>query len=123
MLFEHADAHRLVVSPPVLDEYMDVLRRPELRRTTYRQVAARDLKAVLDWLATAVHVQPAAIAAICRDPEDDKFLATAAAGDASFIVTEDADLLSLGGYEGIRIVTAAQFLEVLIGMEEAEEPE
>jgi predicted nucleic acid-binding protein len=51
--------------------------------------------------------------AVCRDPEDDKFLAAARVGSARFIVTEDMDLLDLGSYEGIQILRAEAFLLVL----------
>ncbi len=50
---------------------------------------------------------------VCRDPDDDKFIACALAARAEFLVTEDQDLLALDGYEGLRIVTPAQFLEAL----------
>jgi uncharacterized protein len=68
---------------------------------------------MLELIATAVVVQPAAVPAVCRDPEDDKFLAAARAGSARFIVTEDRALLDLGRYEGIQIVRAEAFLLVL----------
>jgi predicted nucleic acid-binding protein len=42
-----------------------------------------------------------------RDPEDDKFLDVAANGGAVAIVTGDSDLLALGCFEGISIVTPA----------------
>ena len=48
---------------------------------------------------------------VCRDPDDDKFLDCAVDGDCVFITTGDKDLLSLEEYEGIKIVTAAEFLQ------------
>jgi predicted nucleic acid-binding protein len=53
------------------------------------------------------------VAAVSRDPKDDVFLATAKAGHATYLVTEDNDLLVLGSYEGTRIVDAATFLRLL----------
>ncbi|MGH2534243.1 MAG: putative toxin-antitoxin system toxin component, PIN family [Thermomicrobiales bacterium] len=50
---------------------------------------------------------------ISRDPNDDKFLATALAAHADFLVTEDNDLLVLGDYQGVRIVDARTFLSLL----------
>ncbi len=46
----------------------------------------------------------------CRDPLDDKFLALALAADAEVIVSSDEDLLVLGPWRGIPIVTAPGFL-------------
>jgi putative PIN family toxin of toxin-antitoxin system len=47
---------------------------------------------------------------ICRDPEDDKFLDVAVNGGAVAIVTGDSDLLALGSFEDISIVTPAGYL-------------
>jgi putative PIN family toxin of toxin-antitoxin system len=49
---------------------------------------------------------------VCRDPNDDFILECAVVSRADVIVTGDKDLLSLGEYEGIRIVTARQYLEM-----------
>jgi predicted nucleic acid-binding protein len=50
---------------------------------------------------------------VCRDADDDMVLATAVAGQAEVIVSGDADLLTLGAYEGIRILSPRQFVEML----------
>lgn len=50
---------------------------------------------------------------VCRDPNDDFILECAVVGRADLIVTGDKDLLSLGEYEGVRIVTARQYLEMV----------
>jgi putative PIN family toxin of toxin-antitoxin system len=46
----------------------------------------------------------------CRDPNDDKFLEVAVNAAADFIVTGDRDLLVLHPFEGIAIITPADFL-------------
>jgi putative PIN family toxin of toxin-antitoxin system len=50
---------------------------------------------------------------IVRDPNDDMILACAVAASASHVVTRDDDLLSLGTYEGVTIVTPEAFLTLL----------
>jgi putative PIN family toxin of toxin-antitoxin system len=112
LIFEYSDAYELIVSPQILYEYLDVLRRPELVRK-YRTVATRSSDIVLDIIANATIVHPVHMPAVCRDPEDDKFLAAAEAGSADFIVSEDNDLLSLAEYKGTRICTAEAVLREL----------
>ena len=53
------------------------------------------------------------IQAVPDDPDDDHLLAAAIEGRAAFLVTGDRHVLTLGEYEGIRIVTPAGFLKVL----------
>ena len=48
---------------------------------------------------------------VCRDPDDDRVLATAVAAGADCIVTGDRDLLVIERYEGIDILSPRQFLE------------
>lgn len=50
ILFDYADAYELVVSPPMLAEYLDVFHRPDLIRK-YRQVATRDTRTNLSMCA------------------------------------------------------------------------
>ena len=45
----------------------------------------------------------------CRDPKDDKFLELALNGHANVIVSGDADLLVLDGFQGIPIINPAAF--------------
>ena len=55
-------------------------------------------------------VYPQLTVSACRDPDDNRILEAAVAGQADFIVSGDADLLSMGGFRGIRIVSVADFL-------------
>lgn len=50
LVFEHADRYRLVVSPPVLREIVEVLRRPELTAKS-RRLAALEARRIIDLLA------------------------------------------------------------------------
>ena len=50
---------------------------------------------------------------VSRDPDDDLVLATAVAAGAALIVTGDQDLLGIGRYSGIEIVSPRDFLKRL----------
>ena len=53
------------------------------------------------------------VSAIIQDPDDDKYLAAAVEGRARYVVTGDRDLLSLGEFEGVQVVTPRAFLDLL----------
>jgi putative PIN family toxin of toxin-antitoxin system len=89
-----------VVVRPKFDAYIDQgLRKRFFERYRYRAavfaVSATDESNLL---------QP------CRDPKDNKFLALAQHCRASLIVSSDKDLLVLHPWQGIPILTPAQFL-------------
>lgn len=48
---------------------------------------------------------------ICRDPDDDKFIECALDSKALYIVSGDKDLLSIEEYNGVKIITVAEFCE------------
>lgn len=50
---------------------------------------------------------------IARDPADDHVLAAATDGDARYLVTGDHDLVVLGVFRGIAIVTARTLIDSL----------
>ncbi len=112
LLFEFSAPREWVVSPDIVDEYLDVVNRPNIRQR-FRADPPRSVEGFMVRLDTAKMVVPAQIPAVCRDPNDDKFIAVALAGRASFIVSEDKDLLDLGVYEGIELCTVETFLRHL----------
>jgi putative PIN family toxin of toxin-antitoxin system len=99
----------LIVSPAILREYDDVLHRDEiLDKTAYSRERAQ---AAAKIVAKAMLVEPAErIKAVKDDPDDDKFLEAAIAGNASHIVSQDNHLLSLKEFRGIKILTPEDFL-------------
>ena len=113
LIFAHADEYRLILSAPIVREIVEVLQRLEITNKI-RFVAGMDTRRVLDLLSEAEVVElPLDIPRVSRDPKDDKFLATAVVGEASYLVSEDRDLLDLGEYQGIKIVEVATFLKFL----------
>jgi putative PIN family toxin of toxin-antitoxin system len=52
---------------------------------------------------------------VCRDPDDDKFLALAVNGRADMIVSGDVDLLALHSFRGIPILDPAAFVRGVEG--------
>lgn len=108
-----AGAFYLLVSDGLVGEYQRALQYEHVRKV-HGLTAEQVQKWVTDLRRTSVFVKPSApIAAILSDPDDNKFLECAVAGGADYIVSGDKHLLSLGEYEGIRILSPADFLRVL----------
>ncbi len=101
-----------VLSPPILEEMRRVLLSEKVRRHRFlSEEQIEELLALLE--ATALTVPGNQRVRTCRDPSDDKFLAAALEAKAHFIVSGDQDLTNLNVYQGVRIVTPRQFLEIL----------
>lgn len=112
VVFTHDPQYRLFLSQPVILEILDVLRRPELTRK-FRSLRGMDVARIIEILGQAEIVEVPVIPVVSRDEKDDKFLATARAAGADYLITEDEDLLVIGEYEGVRIIDAAMFLKIL----------
>jgi uncharacterized protein len=102
--------HSAVASREMLAELADVLAREKFslkagQISRFLAIYARRCEIVdLDRRVVAVDA----------DPDDDVVLGTAANGVAALIVTGDKHLLALGKLEGVRIVTMAAALKILI---------
>jgi putative PIN family toxin of toxin-antitoxin system len=49
----------------------------------------------------------------CRDPQDDKFLALVASGNAAYVITGDRDLLVLHMFRQVKIITVNELLGLM----------
>jgi len=114
ILFDRSEGYVMIFSAETLGEFLEVIQRPELR-AKYRSLAKIDIRQILDLVSSAEMVQIHAIPPVVRDPSDDMFIATAIAGNADFIVSEDKDLLSLGSSVAIQVINTAKSLQLLEG--------
>lgn len=96
---------KLLVSDTIVKEYLSVLSRfvtPEHLR---------------NWAFLFTHpkkvtrIQPKEEYKACRDEDDNKFLDTAVAGKADYIVARDLDLVEMRIFKRIKILTPGRFLE------------
>lgn len=81
---------QLILSSELTTEYLEVLPRLGVGESRVTRLAER-----LERRDTATHVNLGARATESRDPEDNFLLSTAAAGNASFLITNDRDLLDI----------------------------
>ena len=103
-------AFDLVLSAALIEEFLDVIARPKFADILTR--TSRTPESILDELRVFVDVvaAPSLPRPICRDPDDDAVLACALAARSDLIVSGDEDLRSLGFFESIPIVSAAEAL-------------
>ncbi|MBX3705423.1 MAG: putative toxin-antitoxin system toxin component, PIN family [Pseudomonadales bacterium] len=99
----------LFTSAALIAELEDVLARAKFaKRIT--EVGSSVNEMLGDYLALAQLVRPTEHPAIVRDPDDDHVIACALEAQVEAIVSSDADLLTLGRYRNIDILSAAQML-------------
>ncbi|MBK7898261.1 MAG: putative toxin-antitoxin system toxin component, PIN family [Azonexus sp.] len=106
---------RLFTSPALLDELADVLTRPSA--TKRLALIGRTVREVLaDYVEAVEVVEPEQVPRVVpTDVDDDQVIAAAIAAGADWIVSGDADLLSMESHEGIPIITAAQAAQQIAG--------
>jgi putative PIN family toxin of toxin-antitoxin system len=102
------DPNQIILSQDVEREYREVIFRPKFDR--FVSIERRQL--ILDVVIfAAARVEPAEPVRECRDPNDDKYLALAAAGRAGVIVSSDMrHLLPMHPWRGISILSPADYL-------------
>lgn len=98
----------LVFSQELLDEFLEVAKRPKFRRF----FSAADIEEILETIdeyADFVKVQTQIGA--CRDPKDNFLLSLSVDGNADFLLTGDKDLLDLVKFGETSIITISNFLQ------------
>lgn len=103
----------LVTSPIILEEIGEVINRDRIVKLTKMSLGERVnfMDKLIERSDITAGKQLSQI--VGRDTKDDKFLACAVESKADYIVTGDKDLLIFKEYEGIKIVTPREFLEIL----------
>jgi putative PIN family toxin of toxin-antitoxin system len=97
----------VVISLEILREYMRV---GEILSKQFQDV---NITPFLELLATnsEIILAPSLPESVSDDPDDDKFIACAIAGDAEIIISGDRDLIKIGEHKGVKIVTPRKFVD------------
>jgi hypothetical protein len=100
----------LCLSKPIVDEYVEVLRRLGLQNEI-------ELHELMSLFAQGAGILFSAntpqLKIVDKDPDDNKFIECAVALNATYVVSGDKSLLGVGGYMGISIVTPRQFMDAI----------
>lgn len=99
---------RLCVSPAILDEYIEVLRK-------MNAVSETSFKMLIELFSRQYNLlyiaKTPTIKIVKNDPEDDKFIECAIALNARYIISGDKALLGVKRYVDIEILSPSAFLE------------
>jgi len=100
-----------VLAPAIVDEVLRALAYPTVRkllRGADAQLWFEDLVVLADLVAGAQQ-----LSGVCKNPDDDKYVAAALEGRATFVVTGDRAFLALKEPAGVEILTPRVFLDLL----------
>ncbi|HEX8683746.1 MAG TPA: putative toxin-antitoxin system toxin component, PIN family [Ardenticatenaceae bacterium] len=112
-ILDRIRAVEFIISEEILGEVERVLHYPRIQRRYH--ISEEIITEYLDRLRAAsrlIDVQTT-IEIVKRDPDDDKFFACAIDASAQYIVSGDLDLLTVREYQGIQVVSPAEFLSIL----------
>ena len=104
-------AFELVLSAEITEEVLQALAYPKVLKSARTKVEP-DLW-FEDIVMLAEFVTDQQIESVSRDPDDDKYIAAAIEGRASFVVSGDPDLLDIKENQWVRIVTPRAVLDLL----------
>jgi putative PIN family toxin of toxin-antitoxin system len=112
-----ANRFRLLTSEELLQELVEVLARPRLRKY-FQEDQVKELLLLISEQGKVV--EPSQHTNFCRDPKDNIFLDVAIAGQADYLVTEDDDLKGdeelktrMRDEYGVEIVDVLEFMAAL----------
>ncbi|MCL5773298.1 MAG: putative toxin-antitoxin system toxin component, PIN family [Firmicutes bacterium] len=98
----------LIVSQPILEEFKEKL----VEKFNYSLEEAKKAAEVIIENALLVKIS-GTLKGISIDPDDNLVMDTSKISDAQYIVTGDHHLLDIKEYKGIKIIKAAEFLNLL----------
>ena len=100
----------VVVSQALIEEYFDVLLRPKFKRVG-SIIERQDILMELLDMENTIFVYPSIrLNVIEDDPEDNRLLECAVEGGVQYIVSGNDHLLALKEFQGIAIISPAEFL-------------
>ncbi|MCC6167944.1 MAG: putative toxin-antitoxin system toxin component, PIN family [Caldilineaceae bacterium] len=119
-LFQLWEVHLfdILVSEASLEELARVLRYPKIRKRLRVSDAELDDYVRLLRAKVVVVAPQERVEAVTDDASDNVYLEIALAGKADCVVTGDRHLLQLEQYQGILILTPADFLDYLTSLSE-----
>ncbi len=96
----------LIIFPPVLEEYSRV---GDILEKKYKGINVNPFIQMVT-MRNELFISDPLPAPVSSDPDDDKFIEAAIAGNCKIIVSGDANLLRVDGYQNIEIIKPSPFV-------------
>lgn len=101
---------KLIFSQELLEEFLDVVKRPKFRRF----FSVDDIEELLETIHEyADFIEVTSNIELCRDPKDNFLLSLAKDSKADYLITGDKDLLDLKSLDGTTILTITEFFNLI----------
>ncbi|SHJ02625.1 putative toxin-antitoxin system toxin component, PIN family [Desulfofundulus thermosubterraneus] len=104
----------VVISQSLLEEYLEVLLRPKFNKVGTINERQGILEQFLDLENTVLVSPDFQLNVIENDPDDNRVLECALEGGVQYIVSGDEHLLALKEFQGIIIVSPAEFVKLCV---------
>ena len=98
---------QIVLSTEIFEEYKRVAYELKKKFPLVDVILILDLLLFHSELCASVKLPQS----VCKDPDDDKFLACALEAGVDIIISGDKDLLDVSGYQGIEVLSPAKFIK------------
>lgn len=98
---------RIILSQDIIDEYHRVVESLSSKYPTIDIFQIIELVTVHGQFVDTAELD----ITICEDPDDNKFIECAIAGDTKIIVSGDKHLLKITGYQGIAVFRPREFVD------------
>lgn len=95
-----------IISPILQAELIDIITKKFPLSLTEMYLLKEEIE------RSFIIVNPQMDLDVVRDNDDNRVLEAAVEGECDFVITGDKDLLDLGQFENIKIITSTQFLEI-----------
>lgn len=97
---------RLVFSHELLTEFVEVVKRPKLKKY-FSEDDLKQMLELIDHYADIISVT--SDVKVCRDENDNFLLSLAVDSKANYLITGDNDLLVINQFENTRIITISEY--------------
>ena len=99
----------LYISNEILNEISDVMSRPKFKSTS--EIIRKYIQSI-EKIGKKVFIS-GKIKGICRDKEDDDIIECGITSGADCLITGDDDLLVLGSYQNLKILSIRDYLNMM----------